>query len=346
MNSAADNPATNQIGAGINDAQILEAVQRSGYPLQTTVGDILRPDYTVQHEWSYVDRETKELRAIDIHARKWLFDWDKVTHPRVRPALDLLIECKQSQLPFVFFLSGSSPFSLVAPEIAGLRQNNIAIKTDDELSTFNIPVLSALDLDKDAFHKAPPYSNSFSKCVRKGADAELSGTEAYSGLILPLVKSLHHLRIAEEPVETAVYFDAHLIVPLGVLDAPMIAVSVENGVPSLKLTPWIRVLRHEYMEEAEKFERDRIWAIDIIHKDFLSVYLDSHLIPFAKRFSERALRHDNELATGKGFVPALARSWSMPVEGRLIPQPVQPINRSLLFFQNLRKLLPRFKTKE
>jgi hypothetical protein len=72
---------SNQLGAGLNEPQVLAAVEKSGYPLQTIVGDILRSDFDVQQEWCYVDRDSKELRAIDIHARRRLHDWESGPQP-------------------------------------------------------------------------------------------------------------------------------------------------------------------------------------------------------------------------------------------------------------------------
>ena len=241
MNSAQQNPAANQLGAGVTEDQVRGAVERSGYPLQTIVAEILKSKFHVQQEWCYVDRDSKELRAIDLHARRMLHDWGTGPQPRVRPHLDLLVECKQSQLPYVFFLSDGKPASLDSPEIVGLRHLNIEIATDDDLSTHSWSLISALDLNMDDFQKMPPYSSTFSKCVRKGAEIELSGTEAYTGLVLPLIKALHHFRVAKHPVQTAWYFDAHMVITLAVLDAPMVAVSFENQTTTLTLTPWVRV---------------------------------------------------------------------------------------------------------
>jgi hypothetical protein len=345
MNNSSDNPPSNQLGPGLNEAQVLGAVERSGYPLQTVVASVLGSSFGVKQEWCYIDRDSKELRAIDMHARRLLHDWGNGPQPRIRPHLDLLVECKQSQLPYMFFLSGSTPVLLDHPAIAGLAEDKIEIVSDDDISTWTYGVINALDLHKDSFQQAPPYSDSFSKCVRKGAEIELSGTEAYSGLVLPLIKALHHFRIAEQPVETAWYFDAHLTLALGVLDAPMIGVSVENGTTALTLTPWVRVVRHEYLEQAEKWDRDHLWAIDVVHKDFLTTYIHDHALPFAERFSDRALKHITELATRKGFVPGMGRdSWGA-IENRLKPRPTTAgLNRTKLIFGNVIRLVTRRKT--
>jgi hypothetical protein len=41
MNNAPQNPGSNQLGAGCDEAQVLGAVEKSGYPLQTIVAGIL-----------------------------------------------------------------------------------------------------------------------------------------------------------------------------------------------------------------------------------------------------------------------------------------------------------------
>src|SRR5665647_858773 len=114
MNQATDNPAANQLGPGLTDDQVRIAVERSGYPLQTIVGNLLRSkpyfkgeEFRVQDEWCFVDRDTQELRTIDLFAELRLHDWDP--QPRVRPQLNLLIECKQSLLPYVFFQTNAAP---------------------------------------------------------------------------------------------------------------------------------------------------------------------------------------------------------------------------------------------
>lgn len=318
MDSAANNPNSNQIGQGLSEAQIRTAVERSGYPLQTTVAEILYPNFHVQEEWCYVDKDTRELRSIDILAGQSLYPPDPEL--RVRPQVDLLIECKQSQLPYVFFSSRSSPALIEFPVVAGLRSDIIEITSDDDPSTWSFGVIFALDLSNDPFQREPTYCNTFSKCVRKGADIELSGIDPYIGLVLPLIKGLQHFEVAEQPVQTAWYFDAHLVVGLGVLDAPMIAATTGNSGAALSFVPWVRVLRHEYLEEAKKWKRNRLWAIDVVHKDFLAKYLTAHVLPFAHRFSEKALRHATELATGQGFASGMgADSWDN-IESRLKPR--------------------------
>jgi hypothetical protein len=225
MDISPNNPAANSIGPGIDERQILSAVEASGYPLQTNVAEVLRPYFEqVQQEWCYLDKDSGELRSIDIWAEQALHEWDP--QPRVRPTLNLLIECKQSQLPYIFFPSISPAHSVHFPA----TRNN------------------------------------------------------------------------EETV--------------------------------LTLLPWVRVVRHEYSERAPLWERNRLWAIDVVHKSFLNQFLTNHLLPFATEFSDRALRHQTELATGEGFIAGMGASSFDGLEGRLRPRSVESRSKRTAIIAN------------
>jgi len=102
MEQSANNPTANILGSGVTEADLAEAIRHSGYPLQTVIANYLRNRFMVQEEWGYVDRDTRELRTIDILAQDRLYDLS-AEQPYARPILNLIIECKQSDLPFVFF---------------------------------------------------------------------------------------------------------------------------------------------------------------------------------------------------------------------------------------------------
>jgi hypothetical protein len=212
MDTAPTNPATNILGSGVNDDHIRAAVEKSGYPLQNVVAEMLASShFRYQPEWCYVDRSTKELRTLDLHATKDLYNSREAKQPEVEPTLDLLIECKQSELPYVFFLNSPGRQVINSPEVVGLNHHSIELATDEDRSTLTLPIIGALDLAADAFQQEPAYASSFSKCHRKGQVLELSGTEAYSGLVLPLINALVHIRRAEQPLQSHRYFRAHLV---------------------------------------------------------------------------------------------------------------------------------------
>ena len=345
MNQAQDNPEANTLGAGLTEDQIRSAVDKSGYPLQTIVADLLRfkpvadeENFRVQEEWSYVDRDTKEVRSIDLLAELRLHGWNP--QPRVRPQLDVLIECKQSQLPYIFFEMSRTPSLSDFPTVAGLRRDKILFTSDDDPSSWEYHVAHALDLDEDSFQTSPRFCHTLSKCVRKGADVELSGSDAYNGLVLPLVKAVQHFVRSQAPVDTAGYFDCHLTLAVAVLDAPMISVNVGSDGPVLTAIPWMRALRHEYEEDADHLDREQLRVIDVVHKDFLQTYLDKHLIPFANRFAERVLRHTTELATGVAFVPRMGADGWDRIENRMRPRSAAShLSRTAAIGRNVLRLL-------
>lgn len=321
IDSAPHNPARNVLAAGVTDVAVLEAIARSGYPLQTVVAEKLAAEFHVREEWSYLDRDSQGLRNMDVLASRRLFEFHG-SQPRVQPQLNLLIECKKSELPFVFFANRHKPWIQNFPIVAGLKSANIELVTDDDLSTYTLPVLHALGLDNHAFVKDVPVSSTFSKCGRAGKQLELSGEDAYKGIVLPLIKAAAHFEQAESPRPTFLYFNAHLVVPIAVLDAPMVLLETTNAQPVARLTPWVRVARHEYDKDTEDWRRDRLWALDIVHVDYLDTYVKEHLQPFAEEFSRRVLAHHEELATGRGFVSGLSANSHEDIESRLKPRPM------------------------
>ena len=94
------------------------AVRASGYPFQRVVAEQLLGVFQVTEEWGYVDRERNERRALDVFAFKRLRETT-----RLWVDLALLVECKRSDLPFVFFAAAAPRVPREFPVVAGLRGN-------------------------------------------------------------------------------------------------------------------------------------------------------------------------------------------------------------------------------
>ncbi len=307
MYATPDNPAANRLGAGITEDDVSSAVSRSGYPLQTIVADHLRSQFDhIREEWSYIDSDTEQHRAIDIYARKRLITppWDEEL--KVVPSVSLLIECKRSELPYVFFLSPSKLEPRDFPLVCGLpklklRQPKTGVIRPD------FPVGEALDLGAFRFAREPNYCTSFSKVVRSGKKVELAGDEPFRGLLFPITKAMQHyemLQAPQGPSYSKYYCD--LTVGVGILDAPMVGVRVSEAANDLLYVPWVRVVRHESGEVHQRRypekHRSRLFAVDVIHKDFLQTYLDNeHLHEFAVSFAGLVQRHQDSLASGTGL---------------------------------------------
>lgn len=332
MISIKDNPPQNKLNAGINKRDIELAITKSGYPLQTIIANKLRNSFHCQEEWSFIDSKTNEIRSLDIMAEKYLFDFSK-EQPRVRPTLNLLIECKQSELPYIFFLSPDKLRTSEYPSISGLFHKQITISTNDDPSTWSLPVIHCLDLDQDIFlNDSPPNSMTFSKCARSGKEIVLSGTDSYQGLTLPLIKSLQYFDKAETPPKTAYHFDAHLTFAVGIIDGPMIGVAVKETSHESEFLPWVRVFRHESYEHEDWFQRRKLFAIDIIHKDYFDTFINKHLLPFANKCAGLIIKHADKIAEGKAFAKGMRKdSWDS-IEPRLENYSIRK-----------KRILPKFK---
>ena len=318
MKSPTDNPPKNALGAGISEVDLREAVARSGYPLQSVVARVLRQRFFVQEEWSFVDPDEGTIRAIDMLAEVELYKHSE-PQPRVRPTLDLITECKASELPYVFFLSDETPRTPRFPLIARLRSDSLTITSDDDPSTWHIPVLDALGLSGHPFLSSDPrFARTFSRAERKGSKIRLSGNEPYNSLVLPLVKAAEHFLRIEAPPATAAYFDFHLTIPLAMLDAPMIGASPTQH-DRLEMVPWVRVPRHQGIEGRGFDHRGNVFAIDVVHVEHLETYLVQHLLPFAQAWAELVLKHQVLLAHGRGFARNMGADPWDAIEPRLEP---------------------------
>jgi hypothetical protein len=148
----------NQLPGGITLDDLQETIKRSGYPFQASVAntlrehlDIGRSSAGIQEEWTYIDSETNQVRSIDIFAAADLFQRDKGDVPRVAPILNMLVECKQSEMPYVFFLRGHSPKRLYDfPEIIGVPTPRIFIVeprgVDDRELRFSMDLHNLLEI--------------------------------------------------------------------------------------------------------------------------------------------------------------------------------------------------------
>ncbi len=315
----------NQLPCGVNEQQLRHAVETSGYPLQLTIAQFLQENFGVSEEWDYLDPDTRQTRTIDIHAEKYVCDLDTISRVRVRPSARLLIECKQSELPYVFFLSSRTMNPIFFPLIVGTYDELVSITTDDSRSRWSLQIGHALDLPSEPFiSKCQHNSSVFSKCTRAGKNLELSGAEPFNSIIFPMCKALDYIRKRDTPTQRFPYSDLALCLGIAALDAPMIGITLESSGTQIKPIDWIRVWRQQKSEEVYPghgpfARRDLIFGIDFVHVSFFREYIDSHLLPFAQVFGERVLKHQQELLSGKGFARGMDYDDFKNIERRLKP---------------------------
>lgn len=98
------NPVRNALHDGLPLEDLKQLVRHSGYPLQAAVAKAMQEHFNVTEEWGYPDRNTQEHRSLDVYGFKILPEQSRNGRP-VRTYVVLLVECKQSVLPYFFFQS-------------------------------------------------------------------------------------------------------------------------------------------------------------------------------------------------------------------------------------------------
>jgi hypothetical protein len=269
----------------------------------------------IQEEWAYLDKDSDTVRALDIFAEIYLTD-DKVAKRRTfTPHLHMLIECKQSELPYIFFLRSSPPgLSVEFPEIAGIKRDLKMFRQKDDIDPLGehsvaLSVYDALAFyDFPTFEKPPFYAISLAKAARRGGSKlELTGEDAYRSLTLPLLKAADHLKSIMGTTEKPfTYPRCSLVAPVAVVDAPMIGVLYREGKNLMISLPWVRM---SYLEPGN--ERDG-WSgrtdsdvrhYDVIHKDFLAQYTKA-LVRDAKAAALRIEENSTVVMAGAGILPS------------------------------------------
>ncbi|MFD5696834.1 hypothetical protein [Streptomyces lasiicapitis] len=318
MNSDTPPPFA-QLRAGITAEDLQEAITKSGYPFQATVADVIRNsplgevgDFKLQEEWAFIDRDSGQARAIDILIDvAFKYDYEE-PESKLRTRMNLLVECKQSDLPYVFFLRKSAPASRNEfPEIHGLETQKIRVFTkevqeggegDDGFSWW-MDLRDVLEFECVPFFGAPTlYAISFAKAIRRGSKLELTGEDAYRALTLPLLKAADHLKSLSVPDKNHPLRFPRIVVNLAVVRAPMVCAFQNDEGEELISLPWVRVSHLEPTsgEEGGWDLNGGVRYFDVVHESFLPRYLAA-LSRDADCVAYRMHRHSEEVASAVAF---------------------------------------------
>jgi hypothetical protein len=298
---AASNPSTNAIPEWVDEPTLISAIKKSGYPLQGVVAEKLTAaGFDVVEEWGFIDKDTNEHRSLDILALPVLAD-DK--NP-VLPGLALLIECKRSIHPYVFFKRVSDPYASKFPVVSGVAAN-IEEARSGVGSRMYLPAPNQLILNLASlpFIQEPPRCASFGQAALNGKKVILSGEEPYKNIILPLVKSLQFKVELDKALLHSDKPTPRLVLCICVLDAPMLLVEAPSKAADPILMPWIRMLRLE-AKPGERHESHEFFGIDFVHSDALGWFITENLMPFASEFARRATSLKRVWETG-GIVTSI-----------------------------------------
>jgi hypothetical protein len=318
MDELEGNPLGNRLPGSIEEAELQKAVERSGYPLQTVVARMLtEKEWLVAEEASFLDPDTEASRTLDVRARRLLGELTEAESRRFYPSLELLIECKQSDFPYVFFRSDPFGPPVTFPRLQGVPQE-FTLQGDDGKRVRYVPSLKALGGTDDPFVEQPPaFASSFAKAESAGSGKKLrlSGEDTYRALVEPILKATEHYAqgIGYERGGSALH--CRVTVPIALLHAPMLLAETTTEQPKLRYAPWVRVLRHESPPSRPRRSwSERLLALDVVHRDYFLTYLTEHLEPFTDELMGRLGQHRDLFLDARAYVPGLSRGDPIPTE--------------------------------
>ncbi len=302
MDATNNNPPLNRLQSGVTPELLESAVRQSGYPLQRVVAEGLAGKFEVTEEWGFVDRVTQEHRSLDVFAHRRISECTQLWLDAA-----LLVECKRSDLPFIFFEAAVPRTPAEFPLVAGLRGRTPELHVTDVGST-TASVARFLGLHEFPFVSAgPPTCSSFTKSERKSKDLRLSGTVPFNQVIMPLASAVEHFMSIQKQIGSQTTVPVCLTHQICVLDGSMVLVRGGTDAPQLTLCPWVRVVRQEVaVERQHGFWRH--YVVDFVHRAYISTFVDDHFLPFAQQFAERAASVEGILAATKARVPDL-KEW-------------------------------------
>ncbi|MFJ4501280.1 hypothetical protein [Streptomyces sp. NPDC088864] len=327
--------AEDEFGEGVSMEALKEAIGRSGYLMQSAVVDklsrhfpVLEPNSFIQEEWTYIDGDSGEVRAVDALVDYAIERSERKAPGGVSSYLNLIVECKQSTMPYVFFLR-DQPLSVTMnfPEFGGVGKGYIPLffgSEDfdaDEQRKKNFPGYGMtyhdlLHLVEIPFFRGMcPLAISLSKAAwRKGGSLELTGEDAYRSLTLPIFKAMDHLANLVKPDEKAGhprYLNLRFTLGLAVLRAPMVAVRRDSSGETLERVPWVRMSRLEPAASSKggrKRTEGNVRLYDIVHEEFLDEYL-SFLKDAVREAARNVKRWEEVVSDGIGCT---CKAYSRP----------------------------------
>jgi hypothetical protein len=299
--------------------ELKDAISRSGYPFQATTAASLRRrlaeyfnDVSIQEEWEYVDSETQQARSVDILADVGALNFDqRVYKSPTMPIfcrLNLVIECKQSENPYIFFLRDAPPEGApFFPEMLGPVKDTVKVfeRSEEGEISDRAAILGVRDLlgfyEFDFVLPPLPYAVSLAKALRSKSKVEITGEETYRALTYPLLKAVDHLKATVQSGPQS-RLQERFIVPLAVVRAPMIgSIFSQEGEQRLISLPWVRVSRLEPVRDVEDGKRSGtlVRYYDVVHESYLDTYIGA-LAEAVTKISRRIMEHSDELRSGAG----------------------------------------------
>lgn len=303
---------------GMKEAALRDAVELSGYPLQTVVaGWLADRSYRIDEEWAWLDPEQEVARNLDVVAEHSSGIWHRSERGAILVITSLLIECKQSRNPYLGFAAVSPPTLDAHPRLAGLTRPLIGVHPEGSNSALRVPLMRLLGLTTQPYLRAPLVVSSLSRAHPNGSRVEISGQETFNSVVRPLTKAANrfreHWRSPGSSVQDTIA--VRLIFPIAAVDAPLLAVRGRRGASEIEPTTWMRVISRHPADGNQTPRRELGFdVIDVVAADYLESFVDEQVAPFVAAFTESLAKVQDVVLAGSGSLPDFEIGAELPYD--------------------------------
>ena len=201
----------------------------------------------------------------------------------------------------MFFPPGVPRIALDFPEVLGLGRFSLGLGNNTTQDASPATFFCAAE---SPFAGAARLAVSFTRAQRKGKELDVSGEMPFNQVVMPLVSAVEQMRqIFRGGNGTPL-----IVLSLCVVDAAMIVASGTTEAPMLHLEPWVRVVHQESVQDGNHWTR-RNYAIDFIHRDFLTRYVADHAVPFATVLAARMAMYQKRYSKATQAIRPKDLSW-------------------------------------
>jgi len=260
-------------------SKILKDLKQSGFPLQVETAAYLQGQgWKVDEDLLYVDEESDKERSVDIHALKVDYTYASKTPKRITPGNEnkliahLVIECKKSTKPWIFFDNGKVRWPIIPSTILTSKYDDFNNLMFEELETYGL---------KEHRYKNAKFHKSFYQAIFKGDEEgrenKMDDTKIRGGLY-QATKASRYLKQRYGVGE----YSFHLFHPVVVLEGELCSASVgkplKTGGYSVKIKAadiihvvFNRLVSVDPSEKAGFFEEEQV--VDIVRASASRKYL-------------------------------------------------------------------------
>ena len=265
--------------------EILDAIKASGYLMEQEVGSMLEShQFIVITNWAFIDADESKSRELDVFARKTVYRNDT---SKLKIIVELLCECKNYQLPFVFISRKKNKLdNRRTPQEYLFPLNAFALPVPDKENTIMlVDAFHHLGLDQHHYYyKSDDKVVQFSRILRKGRGWEANHADIYDDIFYKLIKALLARKKEVEPGEYRNIGDdwqsVWLLFPIVVLSGEMFLIdsSTENPTP--------RAVHHiTFVRDIQSATMKGEYVLDFVTLQGLNEFIES----ISKEFIERII---------------------------------------------------------